>query len=133
MRPYLFAGLLLLLTGCSPGGMLISTTNTQTKLEEGNYRIVAHNVRGVADATYILSLTSTYGPVAQTLALARIAGSTSLYSDAMADLWRNVATHVGTIEGRSLGLIHIRYDVDVLNLILINKVKLTVSADVVEF
>ncbi len=133
MRIYLVVVLTLALAGCAPGGLLLSTATTQTELSEPNYRIVAHDVRGSADATYLLSLTSTYGPVVQTLALARISGSASLYSDAIHDLWQNVASRLGQVDGRRLSLINIRYDFDVLNLILVNHVRVIVSADVVEF
>ena len=48
-------------------------------------------------------------------------------------LWKNYQKEYGEIEGKKLVLTNIRYDTDILNLILYTQTKLFITADVVEF
>jgi hypothetical protein len=69
----------------------------------------------------------------RTVAVARIDGEGFLAREALADLWANFAESYGAVENRSLALVNVRFDADVLNLILYVRPRLSVRADVVEF
>ncbi|MDZ7694875.1 MAG: DUF6567 family protein [Balneolaceae bacterium] len=122
-----------LLAGCTSSGAFISTNQTNVNLEEGNFSIAASNVSGMAESGYILGLSYSYGMLANTIAIARVSGSDMLYADALENLWASYEAEHGSVEGENLALTNIRYDADIINLILYTKVKVTVRADVIEF
>ncbi|MGM0506069.1 MAG: DUF6567 family protein [Bacteroidota bacterium] len=122
-----------LLTGCSNTGAFLSANQTLVNLNEGNYSLSERSVTGESEAAYVLGLSYSTGLMASTIAIARVDGSEALYADAITDLWDNYEAEHGAIEGEKLALTNIRYDTDILNLILYTKVRLTIRADVIEF
>ena len=118
--------------GCVTGGAFPAASLTTVELTESNFSVVATDVTGSARAGYILGV-SGLGTVVSTLAVARVSGEGQLYAEALRDLWARFAAEHGAVEGRSLGLTNVRYDVDALNLILYTEVTVWVRADVVEF
>ena len=122
-----------LLTGCSNSGAFLAVNQTVVNLEEGNYTIEATNLMGESSAGYILGLSYSSGPVANTFALARVSGSGALYAEAIDNLWASFEEEYGTVRGEKAALTNVRYDAEMLNLILYTKVTVTVRADVVMF
>ncbi len=133
----LFVGLLLfslsLLYGCSTSGMFTSANLTNVQLQQANYKIVAANISGEAEAGYIIGVTFPAGPLTQTLALVRVSGTGMLYKEALENLWKNYEDKYGKVEGDKLALINVRYDTDALNLFLYTSAKVYIRADVIRF
>lgn len=123
----------LLFTGCTNSGAFLAANQTIVNLNEGNYAISATNVTGESEAGYILGLSYSTGLTANTLALARVEGTAMLYADALENLWANYEAEHGEVVDGTLALANVRYDSDILNLILYTKVKVTVRADIIEF
>jgi len=67
------------------------------------------------------------------LALVRTGGSAKLYDDAIKNLWDNFRKDYGDIEGKNLLLANVRYDTDILNLLLYTQTELYIHADIIEF
>lgn len=126
-------GLFLFLFSCAPAGLYLNHSNTEVQLSKPNFKIVAKNVTGTSSAEYLLGISYSYGIVTNTLALYRLNGGGMLYKEAMENLWKNFEKQNGSAIGRKLGLVNVRYDSDVLNLLLYTKVTITIQADVVEF
>ena len=124
---------LLTLAGCAQSGLFAAGNLTQVQLNQANYRIIATDVSGRAEAGYLVGLSFTSGVATQTLALWRVSGSGHLYKEAMADLWANFTAEHGPVTGRKLALVNVRYDSDNLNLLVYAKPKIALRADVVEF
>jgi hypothetical protein len=122
-----------ILSGCASSGMHLSSSITNVQLSEANYIIVARSVSGEARAGYILGASFGFGMYTQVVGVARINGERALYKAAMDKLWENFEKIHGNAEGRNLALINLRYDVDVLNLIVYTQPVLTIQADVIEF
>ena len=120
-------------TGCYNSGMFLSANVTDVKLSEANYDIVATNITGSSKAGYIFG--ASYGPGAQvsTAALARVSGTGMLYQEALENLWENYEKEHGPREGKTIALVNVHYDTDILNLILYTEVQVFIRADVVEF
>jgi hypothetical protein len=128
----IFAGALLA-QGCTSSGAFLSANQTIVNLEEGNYSIVATNVTGESESGYILGLSYSTGLTAATLAIARVEGSGMLYAEALENLWLNYESEHGEVNNQKLALANVRYDTDILNLIVYTQVKIKVRADIVEF
>lgn len=122
-----------LLSGCSTGNAFLAQNQTNIELSRDNFDIVAKDVMGTAYADYLLGFSGSSGPVSNTLALVRVGGTAMLYNDALINLWSNFEENYGSAEGRNLVLANVRYDVDILNLLVFTKTTLFVHADVVEF
>ncbi|SMO60505.1 DUF6567 family protein [Fodinibius sediminis] len=122
-----------LFAGCTSSGAFLSANQTIVNLNEGNYTIAAPGVSGESEAAYLLGLSYSNGFAATTLAIARVEGSGMLYAEALENLWANYESDHGPNTDRKLALTNVRYDTDILNLILYTKVKITVRADIVEF
>lgn len=122
-----------LLTACTSSGAFLSANQTIVNLNEGNYAISATNVAGEAETAYVLGLSYSSGLTASTLAIARVHGTGMLYAEALENLWKNYKDEHGAISGQKLALANVRYDTDILNLVLYTKVKVMVRADIVEF
>ncbi len=122
-----------LLSGCLNSGMFLSLNQTVVELSEANFEVVATNVTGQAEADYLVGVSMSTGLHTQTLALIKLSGAEGLYQEALKNLWDNFKAQYGQVEGEKLALVNIRYDSEILNLILYNKVKLIVRADVVRF
>lgn len=118
---------------CAPAGIFPALNITQVGLSEGNYQIVATNVAGEAEASYLVGLSFSNGMMAQTLALYRLHGSGMLYKEAIEDLWKHFEDQHGKPEGKKLALVNVRYDADPLNLFVYSRMRISVRADVVEF
>jgi hypothetical protein len=123
----------LLLYGCTTGNAFLAQNQTNIELSEDNFDIVAKDVMGTAHADYLLGFSGSSGPVTNTLALVRVGGTAMLYNDALNNLWINFEENYGSAEGKNLVLANVRYDVDILNLLVFTKTTLYVHADVVEF
>ncbi len=136
-RPYSLILLVLLalltLTGCSTGGMFLAENVTDVQLQRGNFRIVAKDVAGEAQAGYLFGGSFSVGATTSTFSLFRVSGTGMLYRDALLDLWKNFETSHGSIEGKKVALINVRYDAEALNLFVYTQPKIIVRADVVEF
>lgn len=118
---------------CSSGGVFNESNMTDVKLGEANYNIVARDVTGESKSAYILGATISNGMNTSIYAVARVSGTSKLYSDAINNLWKNAEKTLGTIEGKKYALINVRYDANALNLLFYTSVTITVRADVVEF
>ena len=130
----LLAAVTMFATGCVSSGVFDAQQQTRIGLDQANFRIVATNVSGEAEAGYILGLSWADGSQPKTLALHRVDGDGMLVSTAMANLWDNFEDEYGPAEGRNLALINVRFDSDAANyLLLYTKQKINVRADVVEF
>jgi hypothetical protein len=122
-----------ILAGCASSGMHMSSSLTNVALSEANYRIVARSVTGESRAGYIFGASFGIGMYAQVIGVARVSGDKALYKTAMDNLWSNFEARHGSVEGRNLALVNIRYDVEALNLFVYTQPNLTVQADVIEF
>ena len=121
-------------TSCTTSGLFFSTHLTNVELSESNYKIVAKNVKGEAQAEYIIGITGAFRGELQTLAVARVGGEEMLYQQAMENLWKNFENDYSqVVEGRKLALVNVRYDSDAINLILYTRPKISIRADVIEF
>jgi hypothetical protein len=118
-----------LLSGCTTGGAFLAQNLTNVELSRDNFEIIAKD----AYADYLLGVSSSSGTGSNTLALVRVGGTATLYNDALNDLWKNFEENYGSTEGKNLVLVNVRYDADILNLIVFTKTTLFVHADVVEF
>ena len=125
--------LLVFLNGCSTGGSFIANNVTNVELSEPNFNIIAENVQGYSKASYIIGFTYSTGNISNTLALVRVGGSAKLYDDAIQNLWKNFRETHSDMEGKNLVLANIRFDNDMLNLLVYTQTELYVTADVVEF
>lgn len=123
----------LFISGCTTSGAFLSANQTQVNLSQGNYTITATGISGSSEAAYVLGVSYSTGFIANTLAIARVEGTGMLYKEALEDLWINYEKDHGAIDGKRLALTNIRYDTDILNLLIYTKVMVGVRADVVEF
>jgi hypothetical protein len=119
--------------GCTTAGTFQSQNVTNVELSETNFEIIARNVSGRANADFLLGISSSTGSVSSTLALVRVGGTPTLYNDAIMDLWDNFENDYGRAEERNLVLANVRYDTDILNLVVFTKTTLIIHADVIEF
>jgi len=129
----LFAVFALSAFGCASSGMFPSTNVTEVQLQRGNFKIVARNVSGEAEAGYLVGSSFSLGIYTNTLAVYRISGTGMLYKEALENLWKNYEATNGPVEGKSLALINVRYDSEALNLIVYTQPKVMIRADVIEF
>jgi hypothetical protein len=56
-----------------------------------------------------------------------------LYAEAIEDLWASYEEQYGSVRGEKAALTNVRYDAEMLNLVLYTKVKVTVRADMILF
>ena len=124
---------LAIFSGCSTGGSLIANNATNVELSQPNFNIIAENVQGYSKASYIIGFTYSTGNISNTLALVRVGGTAKLYDDAIQDLWNNFRYKHPNTEGRNLVLANIRFDNDMLNLLVYTQTELYITADVIEF
>jgi len=125
--------LLIFFNGCSTGGSFIANNVTNVELSEPNFNIIAENVQGTSEASYIIGFSYSTGNISNTLALARVGGTAKLYDDAIQNLWSNFKQKYGDTEGRDLVLANIRFDNDMLNLLVYTETRLFITADIIEF
>ena len=122
-----------LLAGCASSGVFNTAHLTNVELSEANYRVVATGVSGEASASYLIGISGARWTNMHTLALVRVGGEPLLYQAAFENLWENFAAEHGSVEGRRLALVNVRYDSDALNLLVFTQPKVSIRADVVEF
>lgn len=125
--------LIFLLTGCSSSGSFISGNVTDVQLQRNNYKIIAKNITGEAQAGYLLGGTFSTGFATNTFAMVRVYGSGMLYKEALENLWKNYEAANGPVGDKKIALINIRYDADALNLFVYTQPKIMIRADVIEF
>jgi hypothetical protein len=122
-----------LLYGCASSGAFIAANVTGVELSEPNFKVAATSVSGEASASYLLGFSFSAGTITNTFALVRTGGTGQLYKEALEQLWQNYEKDHGSAVGKKLALVNIRYDADILNLIVYTQVKYYIRADVVEF
>ncbi len=123
----------LVMIGCATGGMFVAGNVTDVQLQKGNFKIVARDVTGEAQAGYLLGASFSMGASTNSFALVRIAGTGMLYKEALQNLWKSYEAASGPVEGKKLALVNVRYDSEALNLFVYTQPKLVIRADVVEF
>lgn len=133
MHLFGFSLVLTTLIGCTSSGRFSSSNLTNVELSESNFHVIATNVYGEASAGYLLGLSFAGGGEMQTLALISLGGDRMLYKVALENLWHSFEQTNGSIKGRSLALVNVRYDSDALNVLVYTKPKISVRADVIEF
>lgn len=121
------------IAGCSTGGAFLASNITDVQLQKNNFKLVARNITGEAQAGYLLGGTFSTGMTTNTFALFRVAGTGMLYKEALENLWKNYEATNGPIEGKKIALINVRYDSEALNLVVYTQPKIVIRADVVEF
>jgi hypothetical protein len=121
------------LTGCSNGGIFAGSNVTDVQLQKNNFKIVARDISGEAQAGYLIGGTISSGMETHSFALVRVSGTGMLYKEAFADLWKNYEVAHGPVGDKKIAFINLRYDSDALNLILYTQAKVMIRADVVEF
>jgi len=129
----IFLFIIILLMNCSNNGMFVGINSTNVELSGANYEIVATNIVGTSEAGYLLGFSWSMGSVAQTLALARVNGTGMLYKEALEDLWKQYEAEHGSVQGKKVAMANVRYDSEILNLLLYSAVKVFVRADIIEF
>ena len=129
-----FAGAAVILSGCVSSGSFNTVNETQVRLSQANYRIVATNVAGESQAGYLIGFSASGREQPTTVALFRVDGEPMLMKQALENLWTNFEAEHGPVVGRNLALVNVRYDSDAANyLLLYSKLTVSVRADVVEF
>ena len=138
MKQKIFLLLLLItlmttLTNCTTGGSFLAHSVTNVELSNPNFKIAAKNMEGYSEAEYLIGFSFSTGFLANTFALVRIGGTAKLYDDAIQNLWKNYQEKHGDTEGKKLVLANVRYDTDILNLLVYTQTELYITADVIEF
>lgn len=123
----------LLFTGCGNAGVFLASNNTSVNLEEGNFTIVAKNVTGTAEVSYLFGASYSWGMATNSMGLIPMGGTKTLYKDARENLWNNFETEYSSVEGKKLALVNIQYDAATSNFFLYTDAKVTITADVIEF
>ena len=125
--------LLLTINSCYTGGSFLAQNTTNIELSNPDFKIVEQNLEGSASADYLIGVSSSLGFISHTLAIVRISGTAKLYNEAIQSIWEKYEEKHGDRSGKKLALINIRYDTDILNLLLYTKTTLYIHADVIEF
>ena len=123
----------LALSGCATGGMFVAGNLTDVQLQKNNFKIVARDVSGEAQAGYLFGASFSMGATSNSFALIRVSGTGMLYKEALQNLWKNYEATNGPVEGKKLALVNVRYDSEALNLFVYTQPRLSIRADVVEF
>ena len=132
--PLVLALTSILLAGCVNSGAFFANNLTNVELGEGNYRLVATNVSGQAEAGYLLGFSGSQLGHATTFALIRVEGDGLLYKAAVQDLWSKFEAQHGSVQDRRLALVNVHFDADAANYLgVYTKSTVSVRADVVEF
>ncbi len=127
-------GAAVILSGCVSSGSFNTVNETQVRLSEANFRIVATNVAGESEAGYLFGFSASGRESPTTIALLRVDGEPMLMKRALENLWDNFEAEHGPVVGRNLALVNVRYDSDAANYLLVySKLWVSVRADVIEF
>jgi hypothetical protein len=84
-------------SGCVSTGSFNTVNETQVQLARDNYRIVATNVSGEADAGYLFGFSASGRERPTTVALFRVDGEPMLMKQALENLWANFEDQHGTV------------------------------------
>ena len=136
MKSYTFIILMtvaFLLTGCGNAGMFMASNSTEVQLKEGNYTIVAKNVTGTSEISYLFGASYSWGVATNSVGLIPLDGNKMLYKEARESLWDNFEKQGESIEGRTLALINIQYDSNTSNFMVYTKASVSITADIIEF
>jgi hypothetical protein len=123
----------LIFTGCSNTGAFIASNSTTVELSEGNYTIVANNITGSSESSYLIGGSFSWGIKTDAFGLIKLKGTKTLYKDAREDLWNQYEAEHGSVEGKKLALVNVQFDNVSKNFILYTYTKITMTADVIEF
>lgn len=105
-----------MLIACTSSGKFSSANLTNVEMSASNYQLVAANVYGEAEAEYLFGFSFAMSGELMTLAIVPIGGhDRMLYKVALENLWSNFEETNGSINGRSLALVNVRYDSDAVN------------------
>lgn len=130
---FIFVALALSFVGCATGGMFLAGNVTDVQLNKSNFKIIARDISGEAQAGYVFGASMSMGMTTNTFALFRVAGTGLLYKEALQNLWKNYEAANGPVENKKIALINLRYDAEALNLLVYTQPRIIVRADVVEF
>ncbi len=123
----------MVLTGCSKSGMFLASNQTQVTLDNGDYKIVAKNVTGSAESSYLIGASYSWGAATQSFGLLKLDGTTTLYKDAREDFWNNYEEKYGSVEGKKLALVNVQFDANTQNFVIYTYARVLMTADVIEF
>ena len=132
----LFLSLVIMVTlssNCANSGMFLASNVTSVELAEPNFKILAKNVSGESSVSYVLGISYSFGSMTESVGIIKAGGTGMLYTEAMNNLWTNIEAKIGGIKDRKIAFINVRYDSDMLNLLVYTKAKVFVRADVIEF
>jgi hypothetical protein len=130
----LFTFAAFLLSNCATTGRFDSVHLTNVELGNKDYRILAKNISGEAAAGYLIGFSGSNGSQTWTTALLRIDGDGMLYKEALERFWSSFEEKFGSIEGRDLAIVNVRYDADAMNFFgIYTRPKISIRADVIEF
>tara|TARA_R110002096_G_scaffold52194_1_gene136128 strand:- start:2774 stop:3187 length:414 start_codon:yes stop_codon:yes gene_type:complete len=136
MKSYLIIiliALAFLLTGCGNTGMFVASNSTEVQLKEGNYTIVAKNVTGTSEISYLIGASYSWGIATNSVGIIPLDRNKMIYKEARESLWDNFEKQGESIEGRSLALINIQYDSNTTNFLVYTKASVSITADIIEF
>lgn len=136
MKSYTFIILMavaFLLTGCGNAGMFVASNSTEVQLKEGNYTILAKNVTGTSETSYLFGASYSWGVATNSVGIIPLDGNKMLYKEARESLWDNFEKQGESIEGRTLALINIQYDSNTSNFVVFTKASVSITADIIEF
>ncbi len=136
MKSYTFIILMtvaFLLNGCGNSGMFLASNSTEVQLKEGNYTIVAKNVTGTSETSYLLGASYSWGIATNSVGIIPLDSNKMLYKEARESLWENFEKQGESIEGRTLALVNIQYDSNTANFLIYTKASVSMTADIIEF
>lgn len=136
MKPYpiiILIAVAYLFTGCGNTGMFVASNSTEVQLKEGNYTIVAKNVTGTSQISYLIGASYSWGIATNSVGIIPLGGNKMLYKEARESLWDNFEKQGESVEGRTLALINIQYDSNTSNFMVYTKASVSITADIIEF
>jgi hypothetical protein len=113
--------------------MFMASNSTEVQLKERNYTIVAKNVTGTSEISYLLGVSYSWGVATNSIGMIPLEGNKMLYKEARESLWDNFEKQGESIEGRTLALINIQYDSNTVNFLVYTKASVSITADIIEF
>ena len=113
--------------------MFVASNSTEVQLKEGNYTIVAKNVTGTSEISYLIGASYSWGIATNSVGIIPLDRNKMIYKEARESLWDNFEKQGESIEGRSLALINIQYDSNTTNFLVYTKASVSITADIIEF
>ncbi len=130
---FILVAMAFLHTGCGNTGMFVASNSTEVQLKEGNYTIVAKNITGTSETSYLFGASYSWGIATNSIGIIPLDRNKMIYKEARESLWDNFEKQGETIEGRTLALINIQYDSNTTNFMVYTKASVSITADVIEF